>query len=149
MKKILAAILLLGAIGCAPADIKTTTYSPHQVGRVGRAVEGTIISVRQVDIEGTNSGGALAGGAAGGVAGMNVGGGAEEQIAGAVIGAMAGALAGAAIEKGATGQKGMEYIVRTKNGSLLTVVQGTDQQFKEGQEVIVIYGARARIIPKK
>lgn len=149
MKRLVAFALMAGMLGCAPPDIRTTSYSPEQVGRVGRAVEGVIVSVREVDIRGTSSTGGLAGGAIGGAAGANIGGGAEEQLAGAVIGAIAGAVAGAAMEGGATAQKGMEYIVKTSNGSLLTIVQGTDQAFKTGQEVIVLYGARARIIPKR
>jgi hypothetical protein len=43
-------------------------------------------------------------------------------------------------------QKGMEYVVETENGNLMTIVQGITELFKEGQKVLVLYGTPSRII---
>lgn len=134
---------------CAP-NVSPDSYSVGAVGNVNRAVKGSIVSARKVDINGTNSGGgALAGGAAGGVAGSAMGGtgNTRTNIVGAVGGAVIGAVAGSTIEEAATKQTGMEYVVQTENGALLTIVQGETPAFVEGEKVIVLYGSRSRIIP--
>jgi len=51
------------------------------------------------------------------------------------------------MEEGATRQNGTEYVVETSNGALITVVQGSSPPLEVGTPVIVLYGARARIIP--
>ncbi len=52
-------------------------------------------------------------------------------------------------EKSATGQNGIEYVVETANGALLTVVQGAEPAIAVNEKVLVIYGQRSRIIPYK
>ncbi len=134
-------------IGCT-RNISPDSYAVGSVGQVNRAVKGVIISVRQVNISGSQSGAGGAAGAAGGaVAGSAIGGGTRENILGAIGGAVIGGIAGSAIEEGSTRQQGMEYVVETQNGSLITVVQGIDPPLSVGKKVIVLYGTRARIIP--
>ena len=53
---------------------------------------------------------------------------------------------GALTEKELTKQTGMEYVVKTGNGALITLVQSDDVPFKVSQRVIVVYGTRSRII---
>jgi len=67
-------------------------------------------------------------------------------IVGAIGGAIIGGLAGAAIEGNATKQKGMEYVVETENGNLMTIVLGIDPIFVARQKVLVIYGSSSRMI---
>lgn len=133
---------------CAP-NVSPDSYSVGSVGSVNRAVKGIIISARQINITGTNSGGgALAGGATGGVLGSGVGGGnTRTNVVGAIGGVVAGSIVGAAVEEVATKQTGMEYVIQTENGALLTIVQSDDSQLAEGQKVIVLYGSRSRVIP--
>ena len=148
MGKISQTILMaLMLASCAP-NVSPSSYSVGGVGQVNRAVRGKIVSVRIVDIQGTQSGlGAGAGAVAGGVGGSNLGGGTRQNIIGAVGGAVVGGIAGAVIENEATKQKGVEYVVETENGSLITVVQGAnDPPFVEGQKIIVLYGQQSRII---
>ena len=90
--------------------------------------------------------GTTAGAAAGSVAGSAIGGAARENIIGAIGGAVVGGIIGSMAEEGATQQQGMEYVVETENGSLITVVQGTDPCLNIGDKVIVIYGQRSRVI---
>lgn len=139
-----AAIIALA--GCA-SNISPRTYSVGSVGQVNRTVSATVISVREVDVAGTTGVGGSAGTATGAVVGSAAGGNnARGNIVGAIGGAVIGGLAGAAMEANATKQKGMEYVVETENGNLMTIVQGTDTVFAEGQKVLVLYGSPSRLI---
>ena len=144
----IVAVALSVTLAACTRDISPDSYSVGAVGQVNRAVGGVIVSARPVSVEGTRSGlGAGAGAVAGGVAGSTIGGSTEANIIAAVGGAVAGGLAGAAIEESATRQTAMEYVVEAENGALLTVVQG-GSPLPIGLKVLVIYGSRARIIPK-
>lgn len=137
--------LCLAATGCANTT-DPSTYSAGSVGQVNRSVPGIIISARAVTIN-TNTGtGGAVGGVAGAVAGSSIGGGARANALGAIGGAVAGALVGSAIEQGGANQPGMEYVVSTSNGALLTVTQGLEPRFQENEKVIILYGSPARII---
>lgn len=59
---------------------------------------------------------------------------------------MVGAIAGAASERALSQAKGLEYVVQTENGNLMTVVQGPDPVFTTGMRVLVLYGSPSRII---
>ena len=144
---LLALFICFSLIACT-RNISPDSYAVGSVGQVNRAVRGVVISVRQVDISGSQTGvGGAAGAAGGAVAGSAIGGGTRENILGAIGGAVVGGIAGSAIEEGSSRQKGMEYVVETQNGSLITVVQGVDPPLSVGRKVIVLYGTRARIIP--
>ncbi|MGE0653505.1 MAG: glycine zipper 2TM domain-containing protein [Alphaproteobacteria bacterium] len=140
---LLMTVLVLA--GCKQ-NVSPDSYSVGSVGQVNRSVRGTIISVRQINIEGTQGVGTAAGAAAGATGGSAIGGGTRENIIGAIGGAVVGGVAGAAIEGGATQQTGHEYVVQTQNGALLTLVQGDEKPFAMGEKVLVIYGTRSRII---
>ena len=142
----LAFAVIVPVVACTP-NISPDSYSVGSVGQVNRVVRGVIVSARPVDISGTQTGvGAGAGATAGGAAGAAIGGSVEANIVGAVAGALVGGIAGAAIEENATQQTGMEYIVEAENGALITLVQGDEEPLSAGQKVMVIYGARARVI---
>jgi len=139
-----AAIIAL--VGCA-SNISPQTYSVGSVGQVNRTVSATVISVREVDVAGTTGVGGVAGTTTGAVLGSSVGGNdARSNIVGAIGGAVIGGIAGGAIEGNATKQKGVEYVVETENGNLMTIVQGTETMFAEGQKVLVLYGSPSRLI---
>ena len=144
-RKLLTLIFLVFISGCA-ADISPNSYSVGAVGQVNRTISATIISARDVDIRGTQGLGATAGAGAGAAAGSAIGGSSQANIVGAIGGALIGGLAGAAIERNATEQTGVEYIVQTSNGHLMTIVQGPAPRFSVGQKVFVLYGPQARII---
>lgn len=130
---------------CAP-NVRTDSYSIGSVGQVNRTVGGTVISVRAVSIDGSQGGGAVAGAAAGGVAGSTIGGSDQAAAIGAIGGLVAGAIAGAASERALSQAKGLEYVVQTENGNLMTVVQGPDPVFSTGTRVLVLNGSPSRII---
>jgi outer membrane lipoprotein SlyB len=132
--------------GCA-SNVSPSTYSVGSVGQVNRTVAATVISVRAIGIAGTTALGGTAGAATGAVAGSTIGGNnAQANIVGAIGGAIVGGLIGASVEANATKQTGMEYVVETENGNLMTIVQGSDSIFIVGQRVLVLYGSPARLI---
>lgn len=140
---ILLAALLLSA--CAP-NVRPDSYGVGSVGQVNRTVAGVVVSARLVDIDGSQGGGAAAGAGIGGVAGSSLGGSGRANAVGAIGGAVVGAIAGAAAERGASHTKGMEYVVQTDNGNLMTVVQGADPVLPKGQHVLLLYGSPSRVI---
>ena len=148
MRFIVALSLVAGMIGgCAAPNISPKSYSVGSVGQVNRTVSALVISAREVGVAGTTGIGGSAGTAAGAVAGSAAGGNSGRgNIIGAIGGAVIGGLAGAAIEANATKQTAMEYVVETENGNLMTIVQGNDVLFSEGQKVLVLYGSPSRLI---
>lgn len=145
MKAVFYVALLTMLVGCAPS-ISPNTYSVGSVGQVNRSIAAEVISVRDVQLSGTQGIGGTAGAAAGAAAGSSIGGGARANIIGAIGGAVVGGVAGAMAENSMTAQVGIEYVVQTANGNLMTLVQGGEPRFSVGQKVIVLYGSPARII---
>jgi outer membrane lipoprotein SlyB len=69
--------------------------------------------------------------------GSTIGGGSGRGVARAA-GTVAGAASGAAMEEGATRQKGLEITVKLDNGETVSIVQGSDEKFDEGDLVRVL-----------
>ncbi len=132
-----SAPLLLSA--CA----KPSGQNQYQAGEVGKStlVEfGTIITQRQVDVTGKNSGtGGLLGAGVGAGAGSYAGGGSGSiwtTLGGAVIGGVAGSMA----EQGLSNGHAIEYVITTEKGKTLSVTQNMN----EG-DVILQPGARVMV----
>jgi outer membrane lipoprotein SlyB len=147
--KMLFVTVLIGATvaGCAPS-ISPDVYGPCTTCGVSQTIPGVIYSARPVKVQGTPGvAGAIAGGVVGAIAGSAIGGG-RGCLLGAVGGTVAGAGLGGLVEQRLTRQWGMEYVVQTESGSLMTVVQGCSQyQFQCGQHVLVIMGPQPKVIP--
>lgn len=115
-------------------EISSDVYSSRQVGKVSTTYAGTIKNVREVTVQQgeqleDNGLGIAGGGIAGGVIGSAVG---RGNFAPTAAGAIVGAVAGSLVEKKLKQQQALEYVVELDQGGLLTVVQGTDQQFDVG-----------------
>lgn len=129
-----------------------TTTSPDVVARgdaqrLSYVQDATVLSVRPVTVDGTQSGmGSVAGGVIGGVAGGSVGGRRESIIVG-VLGAVAGAVAGNAIERSATREKAVEILLQLRNGERRAIVQATgDEVLVAGDAVVLVTtGGKARV----
>jgi outer membrane lipoprotein SlyB len=138
-----AALLLVGCGG----DFSGSRYDEAAVGEVSRTDEGTVISLRRVELKPDHStAGALLGGAGGALVGSLFGGG-NGKILTTTAGAIAGGVAGNAI--GSRAQDGIEYTVQLNNGAVVTLTQGTDPAISVGQRVRVIYSnkGRSRVVP--
>ncbi len=145
MKTPLLVILLASALlaqGCA-TSLSGGAYSRTQARQVQEVQMGVVESVRQVAIEGTNTGvGTVSGAAVGGVAGSTIGEGKGATIA-TILGAVGGAVAGHAIEESATRKPGLEITVKLDSGRMLAITQEADESFKPGDRVRVLTGGGA------
>ena len=145
-----ATLVAITITGCAPS-ISPDTYSTSSAGQVNRVIAGTVVSARVVQVSGdtlTPGGGAvgtLAGAGAGAIAAGSTIGQGNGSLLAALGGAVLGGVAGNYAEKKITSQQGIEYVVKTKSGDMVSVVQGIAPRFNIGQHVLVQYGARARV----
>lgn len=138
--------LAIVSAGCV-SGLGSNDYERREARRVYEVKMGVVESVRNVKIEGTESGvGTLAGGAVGGIAGSSVGGDRGQAI-GAVLGAVAGGIAGAAAEEALTRRPGLEITVRLDSGRIIAVVQeDTGERFAVGDRVRVLEsGGQVRV----
>jgi outer membrane lipoprotein SlyB len=155
--RILTIIAVLGAASMALAScarqISPGVYEGAHVGSVAETYTGTVQSARVVMVQEDellqdNTLGAGIGGLAGGLAGREVGEG-WGKVAATAGGALAGAAVGALAQRGLQRQQAMEYIVSMDDGSLITVVQGTQPQIPVGRRVYVQVGSggQSRVLP--
>lgn len=143
------AIALLFA-ACAQSQSQNV-YRYDEVGKSAAVSFGTVITSREVDIVGKNTGtGGLIGAAAGAGAGSYIGSGdgtAWAVAGGLIIGAIAGAMAEQALADG----KGTEYTVTLETGVTLTIVQNKaegERLLAPGERVIVQNtGGYQRVLP--
>ncbi|MDE2585009.1 MAG: glycine zipper 2TM domain-containing protein [Betaproteobacteria bacterium] len=137
---LVAALVAAFSLGGCATSKSGSVYSRGQAQQELTVRQGVIESVRQVQIEGTQSGvGTVAGAAVGGVAGSNVGGG-KGSIVGTILGAVAGGMAGSAIEGSTSHKAGVEITVKLDNGQLVAIVQEGDEEFHPGERVRILSG---------
>lgn len=149
MKKLFLPFILLGTLmitSCAP-NLSSTNYSMDQTNLSNRAVKGVVVSIRPVQVQGSNNGvGAIAGGVAGAVGGSMIGGGTRAHVLGGVGGALLGGLVGNQIQKEVSKANAYEYLVKTKKGNIISAVQAPDSSIAVGQHVIVILSNPAKVV---
>ncbi len=151
MRAALAAAFALFALSACSGGLSGSDYPKSEVGVPAKVRSATVLAVRAVKLDGgSGAKGALAGAAAGGALGSTIGGGTEERVAAGVAGAVIGGIAGAAIERGVTGDEGMEYTLKLdETGETIAIVQGDPQPIAAvGQRVSLVYGDRVRVVPQ-
>lgn len=131
----LACAALLGACATSSPDV----VSGYGAQRLSTVIDATVLSVRPVTIDGSQSGiGATAGAMAGSVAGSGVGG-RRDSFVGGILGAVIGGVVGNALERGTTTQAGVEIVVQTRAGERKAVVQAVgSERFAPGDAVMLI-----------
>ena len=145
MRKLLTAAAAAVLTACATSS--PDVVHPYEAQRASYVYDATVLSVRPMTIDGTQSGlGATAGAVAGGVAGSQVGG-YNESFVFSVVGAILGGVVGNAMERGATQKNGAEIVVQMRNGERRAVVQQLgNETFAPGDAVVLVWtGGRARI----
>jgi len=138
MKAILGISMSAWLAGCAlqPSD----SFSRRELNQSYRVEMGTVERVRNVPIQGTESGvGTIGGGALGGIAGGAIGGGRGSSIA-SVVGVIGGLVIGNAIENQVTQELGLELTVKLDNGQTALIIQAADPPFQIGDRVRVLSG---------
>lgn len=140
-------VLALTAVLAACSTTSPDVISRQDAQRMSTIQQGTVVGVRAVRVEGSQSGvGAATGGVLGGLAGSTVGG-KRENIAVGVLGAVAGAVAGNAIERAGTQEDALEITVRLPSGDERAIVQARGSEtFTAGDRVqIVSNGGKVRV----
>ncbi len=141
---VVAAVTVLSA--CATSSPDVISRQDAQVA--AQVQDGVVISVRQVTVDGSQSG---MGAAAGGVVGAAVGSGGSsiqrEKIGLGVLAGVAGALAGNAIERMATKEEAFEIIVQLRGGERRAIVQakGNETLLAGDSVTIVTSGNKVRV----
>ena len=150
MKSMVQSLVVLAAVAVLSA---CATSSPDVISRQDAQVaaqvqDGTVISIRPVTVDGSQSG---MGAAAGGIVGAAVGTGGStiqrEKIGLGVLAGVAGALAGNAIERMATKEEAFEIIVQLRNGDRRAIVQakGNETLLAGDSVIIVTSGNKVRV----
>lgn len=140
----LMAALLVG--GCATSNPDLIRRNEAQ--RLSTVVDATVLTVRPVIIDGSQTGaGAVAGGAVGAIAGSSVGGRRESAAIG-LLGAVAGAVLGNVIERSSTREESVEILVQLRTGERRAIVQGNGGEgFRPGDAVMLVSnGGRVRVM---
>lgn len=132
-------LALLSACSSSPERYRVAT-----IGNANRSITAEVLSAAPVTIiESTSGAGATTGGLMGAAATS------DSDNAGVIIaGILAGAIIGDAIEAEGKKHNGMEYVIETANGRLMTVAQinmGSDL-FEAGDAVILVYGYPTRLL---
>jgi len=149
MEKSMPRALIALALAAGVAACSTTSPDVVQRGdaqRLSTVQDATVLAVRDVVVDGSQSGtGAAAGGVVGGVLGGSRSGGAEAVAIG-VVGAVAGAVIGNTIERAATRESAVELMLQMRNGDRRAIVQAQgDERFQPGDAVILVTsGGRTR-----
>lgn len=118
---------------------------------LGSVYEGTVVNVRPVRIESTNTAtytGRATGAALGGLLGSRIGQG-NGRIATGLLGVMLGGVAGDAISDRFAGYTGTEIVIAVGDHRLVSVTQAGAMVFFEGEPVYVIEsGGTTRVIAR-
>jgi outer membrane lipoprotein SlyB len=137
--------LLLGFSGCSMHS--GSVYDRSEMGSPGTFKKGVVLSVREVEIKGTESGaGAVVGATAGGLAGSTLGGGTATRALGAVGGAVVGGLLGHVTEEAITSGTASEFIIQPDQGEPFSVVQVNDEELKAGERVLITDSGKVRVV---
>ena len=141
-------ILMLFVSGCSLHS--GSTYERSEMGSPEYFKKGVILSVRDVEIKGTESGGgAVAGATTGGLAGSTLGGNTATRALGALGGAVVGGLLGHATENVITSGSATEFIIQPDEGEPYAVVQVNYEELKQGERVLIMDSGKVRIVRDK
>ncbi len=146
MKKLLLAAAIASLAACTTTN--PDVMQRYDAQRLSQVQDATVLTVRPVVVDGSQSGiGGTSGAVIGGVAGSSVGG-SREAIAVGVIGAVAGAVVGNAIERAGTREDAFEILVQLRNGERRAIVQAKgSESFNPGDAVILVTtGGKTRVM---
>ncbi len=142
---LLAALSLAFLAACSTTSPDVVSRNDAQ--RLSTVTDATVLSVRDVTVDGSQSGvGAAAGGVIGGLAGSSRSSGRESAALG-VIGAVVGGVVGNAVERYGTREEAVELLIQLKNGERRSIVQAKgSENIQPGDAVILVTtGGKVRV----
>ncbi|MBS1203785.1 MAG: slyB [Proteobacteria bacterium] len=146
LRALAVSLIGLTLAGCVNNDtLSGDVYSASEAKQVQNVTYGTIVNVRQVQIQGgddNNVIGAIGGAVLGGFLGNTVGGGTGRSLATAA-GAVAGGVAGQSVQGAMNKTQGVELEIRKDDGNTIMVVQKQgNTRFSAGQRVVMASNGR-------
>jgi outer membrane lipoprotein SlyB len=138
---------MLGLLAGCGDRFSPDIYATRAVQQADKVEQGIIVGVRAVRVSAEGSTGAAAGAAAGGVLGAQAPGGGIISALGGVGGALVGGIIGKGAEHTIVDTNAYEYIVRTSGNALMRVTQQNREPLARGQQVLLIMGTQARVVP--
>ncbi|WP_140626006.1 hypothetical protein [Methylibium rhizosphaerae] len=145
MKTLLSVLAAAALAACSTTSPDVVQRSEAQ--RLSQVQDATVLSVRPVVVDGTQSGtGGVTGAVVGGVAGSSVGGSREAVVVG-VLAAVTGAVVGNAVERAATREDAYEILLQLPSGERRSVVQAKGSEvLQPGDAVILVTtGGKTRV----
>jgi outer membrane lipoprotein SlyB len=139
-----ATVVLLGACASSSPDV----IQRGDTQRMAQVQDGVVLSVRNVVVDGNQSGvGAAVGGVVGAIGGFSGSGVQREAQVLGVLAGVAGAAAGNAIERFSTKEDAVEVLVQLKSGERRAIVQAKGgEQLAAGDAVILVTtGSKIRV----
>ena len=142
MKRIIGVMALIATLlfsGCA--SIQSSDYRFSEARTIASETAfGKILEVRPVHV--TGRGGVTGAGIGALIGGMAAGFGSGSGAIG-TAGAVVGAILGAGAEAIASDQPGVEAVIALDSGKILTIIQGSKEQFRPGDRVKLIAFTRS------
>lgn len=136
MKRLLAALSALALAACTTTN--PDVVQKYDAQRMSQIQDATVLAVRPVVIDGTQSGvGAVAGGVVGGISGSSVGGRREAAVVGVLM-AVVGSVIGNAVERSATKEDAVELILQLRNGERRALVQAKGEELLQPGEAVIL-----------
>ena len=147
---ILLSISLI-SFGCANQSLKSDTFQRDSVQRISNVQFGEIISLKNVNIEGSTKSGSIVGGLIGAAAGSGVSDSRPESEIGAIIGGAIGATLGGELSKNIQSVDGLQITISTTDGRTISIVQEvSDYNFDVGDKVeIITIKGKTRVSPSR
>ena len=145
MNKLIIAVLLASLGACATSSPDVIQRSEAQ--RLSQVQDGTVLSIRPVTVDGSQSGlGGTAGGVVGAVAGSSIGG-HRDSIVGGVLGAVVGGVIGNAAERAGTRENAVEILIQLRNGERRAIVQAQGSEILNPGDAVVLVttGGKTRV----
>lgn len=137
----IAALSILAAVAAGCSSRPSTRYPVAHVGVAHKLEQGTVVSAREVVVDGEATGlGRVSGAALGGAVGVaSAGDGGGQRAIGAAVGGVVGSIVGNEVEKRVSEQRAQELAIRLDSGETIIVVRPVEEGELMEAERIQVY----------